>query len=140
MITLSVSKRESVIPSKEEIERQLHGERDQTGFDVLIEVKRRNILMIRQMLDKNPTLTRREVSSVLKVDMRTVSRYFSELRKHGFKVKFLDTQTELKRKRVARLKRIFYEHPDWNREQVRKAMNVSWRTLYKYLKEVETVK
>jgi predicted DNA-binding transcriptional regulator YafY len=114
---------------------------EKTGFDILIETKDANLKAIMDMLKKNPNLTRREVMDKLGVSDRTATRYFGIIRK--LKPKLLrtsvDEEVEAKAKRIEKMKKIMTEHPEKTREQVRKEIGVSRRTLYQYLASLEMV-
>jgi hypothetical protein len=124
---------------RSELQQELTTEK--TGFDILIETKDANLKAIMGMLKTNPNLTRREVMDKLGVSDRTATRYFGIIRK--LKPKLLhtsvDAEIEAKAKRIEQMKKLMTEHPEMTREQVRKKIGVSRRTLYQYLASLEMV-
>jgi predicted DNA-binding transcriptional regulator YafY len=124
------------MPVSERIQRELRGEG--TGFDALMQVKRGNLTSIVNALAQNPKVTRRELASELKVSLRTLTRYLSELRRQG-RISSDDRsveQTKARALRVLKLKRLLKFHPEYNRIRLCHELHISRKTLYRYLAEV----
>jgi DNA-binding transcriptional regulator LsrR (DeoR family) len=110
-----------------------------TGFDKLLEEKEANLKKLSQMV-RNPEFTRQMASQELGVDLRTVTRYLSELRGRGVSFETVaDAQMDEKNKRVTKLVKLIKVHPEYTRERLAAEIGVSSRTLYKYLDGLELV-
>lgn len=123
--------------SKEErIKRELAGEL--TGFEVLVQKKKDNLLKLYYYLDKHPNATNLEMQQELGVSSRTVSRYLTALRKWlkgKFKQVFVsqaEKQIQERERRVRRMETILKRHPDISNVELAKKLGISLRTLHGY--------
>lgn len=122
---------------KERIEQELRGE--PTGFDILVEGKKKGIAQVRDLVTANSDITRREISKATGFSMRTISRYLVEVRKifkKGIVKNQAEIQKEAKEVRIKKLRKLIYQHPDWNRDKLAAEVGIARRTLVKYLREM----
>ena len=110
-----------------------------TGFDLLLEQKRRNLEEVEKLVVSHPTVTRKEIARKLHISLRTVTRYLVILRKK-YKKKFVlnpeEKQIQEKKERIKHLKLVMKKHPEYSRTQLRKVIGVSAKTLISYLREI----
>jgi len=112
----------------------------ENGFDKLLRVKEEHLVVLDQYFTNNPSATREGAAEKLGVSLRTVTRYLKELRKRSGGISTQsDAQMAEKQQRVLKLKQLVKMHPDWTREQYRKTLGVSYRTLLSYFAELPTI-
>jgi len=113
-----------------------------TGYDILLENKKRYLNKLFDILKADPNLSRQQMADALKVSKRSVYRYLAELRrryKKGIVVTSADIQMREKQERLKHLKRLLRVHPEYSREKLCHEIGVSKKTLYKYFNELEQV-
>lgn len=125
---------------REQIQRELAGLI--TGFDVLVEQRKQNLISFGEALIKNPDMTRREASQYLKCSMRTVTRYLAELRKGDiFKksivVDKIKQYVKDKEVRKSQLRKLMSQQPDVPFVEHFRTIGVCDKTGYQYLRELE---
>jgi len=122
------------LTKEERIRQELKGQ--PTGFDVLLDKKRLNLRKVEWLLHKFPKITREEMADVLEISVRSVSRYMAELRKTR-KAEFSASilQKREKQKRLAKLEEILHTSPWVNRTELSHKLEISKRTLRRYLNE-----
>jgi len=132
--------------SKSEIEEMqragegtISGEKVVTGFDILLEQKAKNIEIVRQLKLKNPRITRREISAITGLSLRTITRHMQVIikaYKKGFVKNHVEILIEERKQRVQRLKQLIFKHPDWSNERLGRNLGVSARRVMVYKKEL----
>lgn len=121
----------------ERIQEELRGKL--TGFDELLKAREDNIKKVQQFIFKHPDVTRAQLSEVVGVSKRTISRYLSELRK-GYKIRDISKdQLRDKKARVVKLKKLIRSHPEYSKVELAQQLRVCKRTLAKYFAELEIV-
>lgn len=110
-----------------------------TGFDVLLRKKHEDLEKVRKLVLEDRSLTRNEIARRVGISVRTVSRHLVYLRSvytKGVVRTGAEIQVEEKKKRLRKLRRLVYEHPEWEREKLASELGVSQRTLTLYFREL----
>jgi len=131
-----VNKEERERKLYEQIERELAAE--PTGYDVLVETKKKNIMELAELVHNNPGITRKEITKKLHISLRTASRYLSVIRKVIKTYKPVsDVQKQQMNERVSKLRILVKKSPSMAISEISEKLDVSTHTVYKYLKILE---
>jgi len=131
-----VNKEERERKLYEQIERELAAE--PTGYDILVETKKKNIMELAELVHNNPGITRKEITKKLRISLRTASRYLSVIRKVIKTYKPVsDVQKQQMDERVSKLRILVKKSPSMAISEISEKLDVSTHTVYKYLKILE---
>lgn len=118
---------------RERIERELSV--GLTGYDVLVQAKKDNIMKLIELVHDHPYITRVEIAKKLGISLRTTSRYLSIIRKILKRyVPVSDLQKRQMNFRVEKAKKILKRQPSISISELATKLDVSPHTVYKYLK------
>lgn len=118
---------------RERIERELSV--GLTGYDVLVQAKKDNIMKLIELVHDYPHITRVEIAKKLGISLRTTSRYLSVIRKIlKTYVPVSDLQKRQMNFRVEKAKTILKRQPSISISDLAVKLDVSPHTVYKYLK------
>lgn len=118
-------------------ERLMREAAEPTGYDILLADKEKGLKAMRKLFKDEPNLTRKQLSARLGLSMRTVYRYMRIIREgKNIRTTVVDDLVAEKARRVAKMRRMMKDHPEYTRTQIAEKIGVSRKTLYSYLGEV----
>lgn len=118
---------------RERIERELTA--GLTGYDVLVQTKKDNVMKLFELIRNNPNILRTEIAEKLGVSLRTTSRYLVVVKKVLTTYKPVsEVQVKKRSERMRKMDQILARQPSISVAELAGKLGVSSHTIYKYFK------